>query len=65
VNVTNIRNVTSITNTTNISCISRFRFVNERVAMAVVPTTAFGSGQRIDGEVIWVNLEQLGREVSS
>jgi len=59
--LTNIRNVTSITNTTNISRINSFRFVNERVATAVVPTTALASGQRIDRQVIRVNLEQLGR----
>lgn len=60
-NLTSIRNVTSITNTADISCINSFRFVSERVATAVFPTTAFGSGQRIDRQVIRINPEQLAR----
>jgi len=61
VNLTSIRNVTSITNTADISCINSFRFVSERVATAVFPTTAFGSGQRIDRQVIRISAEQLAR----
>ena len=54
-------NATSITNTINISSISSFRSVNERVATAVVPTTAFRNGQRIDRQVIRINPEQLAK----
>jgi hypothetical protein len=58
VNVTNIRNVTNITNIKNITNINNIHYVNQRVAMTAVPTTAFSSGRRIDSRVIRVNPEQ-------
>jgi hypothetical protein len=58
VNVTNVRNVTNITNITNVNNI---RYVNQRVATTVVPTTVFRSGQRIDRQVVQISPEQLGR----
>lgn len=61
VNVTNIRNVTNISNMTDVSNVNNIHFVNERVAMTVVPTTAFGSGRRIDRQVIAITPEQLAR----
>jgi hypothetical protein len=61
VNVTNVRNVTNITNITNITNVNNIRYVNQRVATTVVPTTVFRSGQRIDRQVVQVSPEQLAR----
>jgi len=61
VNLTNIRNVTNISNITDVSNVNSIHFVNERVAMTVVPTTVFGSGRRIDRQVIPITPEQLAR----
>ena len=61
VNVTNIRNVTNITNITNITNVTNIHYVNKSTAVTVVPTSAFGSGQRVDRHTIAVTREQAAR----
>jgi len=61
VNATNIRHVTNISSLTDISSVNSLHFVNKSVATTVVPTIAFGSGQRIDRRVIAITPEQLAR----
>ena len=61
VNATNIRNAKNISDFTYATGINSIHYVNQRAATTVVPTQAFGSGQRVDRHALAITPEQLAR----